>query len=102
MADWDSFKAQRPNDLIAVRLGDFFEFFFQDAPVVAQRLNVTLTHRRETPMAGFSWHSASARFAVLREAGFAVSVVDINPDTGKRDFVDNFLKLQPGFREWVC
>ena len=54
VADLDALKLQHPDSFLAVRLGDFYEFFFEDARVVARLLGVSLTHRREAPMAGFS------------------------------------------------
>lgn len=46
-------RARIPKDaLLATRIGDFYEFFGPDAEAASKLLTITLTRRREIPMAG--------------------------------------------------
>ena len=73
---WNAFKEQEPNALIAVRLGDFFEFFNADAETVAKELRLTLTQRQGVPMAGFHHCAQFGHFGNLLEKGYRVAIVD--------------------------
>lgn len=66
--------------ILAFRLGDFYEFFFQDANDAAKLLNLTLTNRRDIPMAGVPYHSADAYFAKIVAAGRKVAIAELQPE----------------------
>lgn len=55
------YKDQYPDAIIAMRVGDFYEIFGEDAIVVANKLELTLTGRdcgfdTRVPMVGFPYH----------------------------------------------
>lgn len=62
--------------LLAFRLGDFYEFFFDDAKTAAEKLKIALTNRNGVPMAGIPYHAAQNYFGKLVSAGHKVAVVD--------------------------
>lgn len=65
--------------LLAFRLGDFYEFFFDDAKKAAEKLKLTLTNRNGVDMAGIPYHTAQSYFGKLVSAGHKVAVVDTDP-----------------------
>jgi hypothetical protein len=68
--------ADHPNALLAFRLGDFYEFFFDDAKVAADKLKIALTKRGDVQMAGIPFHAANDYFKRLNAEGHAVAIAD--------------------------
>lgn len=64
------------NTLLLFRLGDFYEFFFDDAQEASRILGLTLTQRQTVPMAGIPYHAAGNYLQKLLAAGFRVAVCD--------------------------
>lgn len=62
--------------LLLFRLGDFYEFFFQDAELAAKILGLTLTRRQTVPMAGIPYHAAGGYLQKLLEAGYKAAICD--------------------------
>src|ERR1043166_6380840 len=89
-----------PGDtLLFLRLGDFFELFFEDAKEASGLLNVALTKRNGVPMCGVPYHAAQTYIAKLIKAGRRVAICDqtSEPQPGKivsRD-TTNFLIWGP-------
>ncbi len=69
-------KAQFPEAIVLFRLGDFFEAFDDDAELVSRELDLTLTHRAGTPMAGVPHHSVESYVARLVDKGYHVAMAD--------------------------
>ncbi len=74
-------KEAHPGVLMAMRVGDFFEFYGEDAEVAASALEITLTGREDKengriPMAGVPFHSIEKYLARLVEKGFKVALCD--------------------------
>jgi DNA mismatch repair protein MutS len=74
-------KAQHPEALLFMRMGDFYELFFDDAVTAAQVLGITLTCRNkgaeeEVPMAGVPWRSLGLHLPKALAAGWKVAVMD--------------------------
>ncbi len=74
-------KKQYPDAIVFFRLGDFYETFDDDAPIVAQVCDVVLTKRNfakgeNMPMAGVPYHSAETYIAKLIGAGYKVAVAE--------------------------
>ena len=72
-----------PNALVSIRVGDFYEFYGEQAKTVAAALQITLTGRslngtERTPMAGFPFHNAPRYIAQLEAQGHTV-VTDEGP-----------------------
>tara|TARA_Y100001970_G_scaffold285458_1_gene405296 strand:+ start:1589 stop:4363 length:2775 start_codon:yes stop_codon:yes gene_type:complete len=77
-----SLKTEFPNRVLLYRLGDFFESFFEDAILLSQKLEITLTSKEagkkigRVPMAGIPHHSAGRYCSELIKKGFSVAICD--------------------------
>lgn len=74
-------KAERPDALLAMRVGDFYEFYGEDAETAAATLEITLTAREDgkngrISMAGVPFHSVEKYLARLIQAGHKVALCD--------------------------
>jgi DNA mismatch repair protein MutS len=74
-------KSQHPGVLIAMRVGDFYEFYGEDADRAAAALQITLTARDDGPgnkisMAGVPYHSVEKYLAKLLQQGIKVALCD--------------------------
>jgi DNA mismatch repair protein MutS len=74
-------KRQNPGSLLLFRMGDFYELFFDDAPLAAKVLGLTLTSRDKAssnpiPMAGFPYHALESYLQKLIHAGLRVAICD--------------------------
>lgn len=84
------FKAKEghPGVLVAMRVGDFYEFYGDDAVAAAGALEITLTGREDgkngrIPMAGVPFHSIEKYLARLLEKGLKVALCDQVEDPKK-------------------
>ncbi len=79
MRHWFSVKKQYPEHLLAYRMGDFYEFFYDDAERVSNLLGITLTKRKigndSYPLAGIPYH-AGHYLNNLVNMGQTVVIVD--------------------------
>jgi DNA mismatch repair protein MutS len=85
-----SAKAEHPDVLLAMRVGDFYEFYGDDAEIAAKALEITLTGREDAvqgriPMAGVPFHSVEKYLARLIAQGIKVALCDQleDPKTAK-------------------
>jgi DNA mismatch repair protein MutS len=74
-------KAQYPDAVLMIRMGDFYEMFFEDARQAAPLLEVQLTARHkgtgnETPMCGIPYHALESYLGKLIAAGLKVAICD--------------------------
>ena len=75
-------KEQYPDALLFFRMGDFYEFFYDDAVEAAHLLDLTLTSRSKSPsdepipMAGVPHHAATGYIARLLELGKKVAICE--------------------------
>lgn len=83
-------KEAHPGVLLAMRVGDFYEFYGEDAETAAEALQITLTGREDgangrVAMAGVPYHSVEKYLARLVQAGFKVALCDQveDPKTAK-------------------
>lgn len=83
-------KAEHPGVLLAMRVGDFYEFYGDDAVTAAAVLEIALTAREDGPngkvaMAGVPFHSVEKYLARLLAAGLKVALCDQleDPKTAK-------------------
>ena len=66
------YKKKYPQTVVAYRLGDFYECFGDDAKLLADKLELTLTGRdcgleERVPMVGFPYHAAEKYFFKITE-----------------------------------
>jgi DNA mismatch repair protein MutS len=81
MAQWFALKAEHPDALLFMRMGDFFEMFFDDATAASAALDIALTARGEhagapIPMCGVPVVTAELYLAKLIRRGFRVAVAE--------------------------
>jgi len=81
IAQWFQLKADNPDALLFLRMGDFYELFFTDAEAAASALDIALTRRGEhaglpIPMCGVPVHAAEAYLSRLIRRGFRVAVAE--------------------------
>jgi DNA mismatch repair protein MutS len=74
-------KSQCADAILFFRLGDFYETFDEDARIVAQVCDITLTSRPVTkghrvPLAGVPYHAADSYIAKLIHAGYKVAIAE--------------------------
>src|SRR5919202_6590703 len=75
------FKRRHPDAILFFRLGDFFETFDDDARLVSETLDITLTGRDmgrgdRVPMAGIPAHAAEGYIARLIAHGHRIAICD--------------------------
>lgn len=58
-----------PDEILAIRMGDFYEVFGQDAATVAKMAGVALTKRGNVQMAGVPFHAANRFAEKIAEGG---------------------------------
>ena len=83
-------KAEHPDALVFFRLGDFYELFYDDAPIAAKALDLTLTARNKDrekgepiPMCGVPYHAAGSYIQRLLDQGFKVAICEQMADPSK-------------------
>jgi DNA mismatch repair protein MutS len=88
MQQYKEIKAANPSAVLLFRCGDFYETFFEDAVLVAQELQITLTARGKSsgnpvPLAGVPYHSIDGYIAKLVHKGFTVAICEQVEDPRK-------------------
>lgn len=83
-------KAEHPGVLLAMRVGDFYEFYGEDAEKAAAAAEITLTGREDggngrIPMAGVPFHAVEKYLSRLVQKGLKVALCDQleDPKTAK-------------------
>jgi len=81
-------KAACGDALLLFRMGDFYELFFEDAKVAAEKVGLTLTSRDKNTdnpvaMAGFPHHQMESYLAKLIRQGFRVAICEQVEDPKK-------------------
>ena len=75
-------KEDNNHHLLLYRLGDFFECFFEDAILISEILEITLTSKEggkeigRVPMAGVPYHALERYCAELIKANYSVVICD--------------------------
>lgn len=79
-------KASQPDAVLFYRLGDFYEAFDDDAKLVAELMDVTLTYKdfasdksgakQRCPMAGMPYHAVESYVVKLVAAGYRVAIAE--------------------------
>ena len=68
--DYKLYQSERPTAVVALRLGDFYEVLGDNAVMLGNELNLTITSRdvglkERIPMVGFPYHAAENYFAKI-------------------------------------
>ena len=78
---YDLTKKEHPGHIAMIRVGDFYEFFYDDAKTVANVLDLTLTSRQKdenerVPMCGVPYHALERYLQKILDAGYAVAAYE--------------------------
>ena len=76
MEQYQRLRAESKDAALLFRLGDFYEMFDNDAIEISRLLNLTLTHRQNTPMCGIPYHAAKIYIARLLRMGKKVAIAE--------------------------
>ena len=79
MRQYFAAKAQHPDCLMFIRIGDFYELFYEDAIIASRELQLTLTARdkaRTQPMCGVPYHSAAIYLQRLLRKGYKIALCE--------------------------
>src|SRR3989344_4256289 len=73
--------------LIMLRMGDFYEMFYEDAITAARELEITLTSRgkdeKKAPLAGVPYHALETYLGRLIKKGYKVAIIEQLEDPKK-------------------
>ena len=92
-------QSKYPQAIVAMRLGDFYEVFGDNAKLLADELDLTLTGRdcgleSRVPMVGFPHHASDAYFGKIARNGHNVVLIE-NDGIRELPFVQN-IDLETG------
>ena len=76
MVQYKEMKKQYPDMVLFFRLGDFYEMFDEDAVEVSSLLNLTLTHKGDSPMCGIPYHAVKNYLKRLLDAGKKIAICE--------------------------
>ncbi len=90
MKQYFEIKKEYPDTILMIRLGDFYEMFYDDAVLASKELELVLTGRdcgqeERAPMCGVPFHSADSYIAKLVNRGYKVAICEQmeDPKTAK-------------------
>lgn len=87
MKQYQDAKRANPDCIVMLRMGDFYEMFYQDAIIAAKELDFTLTARgrndKRAPLAGVPYHAAETYIGKLVKKGYKVAIVEQLEDPKK-------------------
>ncbi|MBI2668355.1 DNA mismatch repair protein MutS [Candidatus Woesearchaeota archaeon] len=89
MKQYQEVKKAHPDCLVMLRMGDFYEMFYEDAITAARELEITLTSRgkgdKRAPLAGVPFHALETYLGRLVKKGYKVAIVEQleDPKTAK-------------------
>ena len=80
MRQYQDAKRQNPDCIILLRMGDFYELFYEDAITASKVLEITLTARgkgeKRAPLAGIPYHALDNYLGRLVKKGYKVAIVE--------------------------
>jgi DNA mismatch repair protein MutS len=83
MRQYFAAKHAHPDCLMFIRIGDFYELFYEDAIVASRELQLTLTSRdreKKQPMCGVPYHAAEQYIQRLLRKGYRVALCEQTED----------------------
>ena len=86
MEQFTAIKKEYPSEIIAFRLGDFYEMFLEDAKIASEILQINLTERHGVAMCGIPHHASQNYFYKLIQAGKKIAIAEQveKPGEGKK------------------
>ncbi len=73
-------KRAHPDCVIMLRMGDFYEMFYEDAVTAARELEITLTSRgkgdKTAPLAGIPYHALETYLGRFIKKGYKVAIIE--------------------------
>ena len=80
MTQYQDVKKAHPDCLVMLRMGDFYEMFYEDAITASKELEITLTARgkgdKRAPLAGVPFHALDHYLGKLVKKGYKVAIVE--------------------------
>ncbi len=80
MRQYQDAKKANPDCIIMMRMGDFYELFYEDAIITAKELEITLTARgkgeKRAPLAGIPYHALDNYLGRLVKKGYKVAIIE--------------------------
>ena len=81
MKQYIDIKKENMDNILFFRLGDFYEMFFEDAILVSNLLELTLTGKNcgldeRVPMCGIPFHASEIYINKLIELGYKVAICE--------------------------
>jgi len=87
MKQYQEVKKVHPDCLVMLRMGDFYEMFYEDAVTASRELEITLTSRgkgdKRAPLAGIPFHALDPYLGRLVKKGYKVAIVEQLEDPKK-------------------
>ncbi len=87
MKQYHEAKTAHPDCLIMLRMGDFYEMFYEDAATASRELEITLTSRgkgeKKAPLAGIPFHALETYLGRLVKKGYKVAIIEQLEDPKK-------------------
>ncbi len=87
MKQYREVKAAHPDCLVMLRMGDFYEMFYEDAITASRELDITLTARgqgeKRAPLAGVPFHAIEPYLGKLVKKGYKIAIVEQLEDPKK-------------------
>ncbi|MDO8841726.1 DNA mismatch repair protein MutS [Methanocalculus sp.] len=89
MQQVEDLKSQYPGCILFMRMGDFYETFFEDAVICARELEIVLTSRSNDPdgnpipLAGVPYHAGETYISRLVRKGYRVAICEQIEDPKK-------------------
>src|SRR3990167_2288241 len=87
MRQYQEVKRAHPDCLVMLRMGDFYEMFYEDAITASRELEITLTARgqgeKRAPLAGIPFHALEPYLGRLVKKGYKVAIIEQLEDPKK-------------------
>ncbi|HLC81299.1 MAG TPA: DNA mismatch repair protein MutS [Candidatus Nanoarchaeia archaeon] len=80
MRQYQEAKRANPDCLVMLRMGDFYEMFYEDALTASRELEIVLTSRgkggKKAPLAGVPYHALETYLGRLIKKGYKVAIIE--------------------------
>jgi DNA mismatch repair protein MutS len=88
MQQWYDCKASAKGALLLFRMGDFYEAFFHDAEILAEKGGINLTKRSEIPMSGIPHHQLETYLNKLTKERLHIAIAEQMGDPKAKGLVE--------------